>query len=254
MVSGRSVSARPWLLRDTTLRLCSTPWTRWLRSFLETKHEAYRDQITFAALSHVAEYERNSPMLLPWTAKFHKNHVEWQESGRDILMMSRPPARGLFYKLSGQNESQLFFLSSNLTRILVLLPLLLCPIPIVNRAWQLKFHNILTCPIPINPIEMKCPQNAPKMGTEVPTRRCVCTCCRRLFLLARGCAFSAKRLSFSAWRPCFNPFTPKIDRIHPRILTRNKHHTIWRNWVFIAFSDERRLCYQFSLPHLYIYL
>ena len=29
-------------------------------------------------------------------------------------------------------------------------------------------------------------------------------------------------------------------------------HTIWRTWFFIAYSDERWLCYQFSLPHIYI--
>ena len=26
----------------------------------------------------------------------------------------------------------------------------------------------------------------------------------------------------------------------------------WRTWLFIAYSDERCLCYQFSLPHLYV--
>ena len=30
------------------------------------------------------------------------------------------------------------------------------------------------------------------------------------------------------------------------------HHTVWRTWLFIAYSDERWLYYQFSLPHLYI--
>ena len=29
--------------------------------------------------------------------------------------------------------------------------------------------------------------------------------------------------------------------------------TVWRTWLFIAYSDERWLYYQFSLPHLYIF-
>ena len=31
------------------------------------------------------------------------------------------------------------------------------------------------------------------------------------------------------------------------------HHTVWKTWLFIAYSNERWLCYQFSLPHLYIF-
>ena len=30
------------------------------------------------------------------------------------------------------------------------------------------------------------------------------------------------------------------------------HHTVWRTWLFIVYSDERWLYYQFSQPHLYI--
>ena len=29
------------------------------------------------------------------------------------------------------------------------------------------------------------------------------------------------------------------------------HHTVWRTWLFIAYSDERWLHYKFSLPHSY---
>ena len=32
------------------------------------------------------------------------------------------------------------------------------------------------------------------------------------------------------------------------------HHTVWKIWLFIAYSDERWLYYQFSLPHSQIYL
>ena len=31
------------------------------------------------------------------------------------------------------------------------------------------------------------------------------------------------------------------------------HHTVWRTWLFIAYSDERWLYYQFSPPHSYIF-
>ena len=30
------------------------------------------------------------------------------------------------------------------------------------------------------------------------------------------------------------------------------HHTVWRTWLFISYSDQKLLYYQFSLPHLYI--
>ena len=32
------------------------------------------------------------------------------------------------------------------------------------------------------------------------------------------------------------------------------HHTVWRTWLFIAYSDKRWLYYQFSLPHLVHFL
>ena len=53
-----------------------------------------------------------------------------------------------------------------------------------------------------------------------------------------------------------NPFTPKSDQCQissaasPVIL----HRTVWGIWLFIAYSDERWLYYQFSLPHQYISL
>ena len=53
-----------------------------------------------------------------------------------------------------------------------------------------------------------------------------------------------------------NPFTPKSYRSNnspvasPEIL----HNTVWRICLFIACSDERWLCYQFSLSHAYICL
>ena len=51
--------------------------------------------------------------------------------------------------------------------------------------------------------------------------------------------------------PTINPFTPQNDQfqISPAASPEILHHTVWRTWVFIAYSDERWLYYQFSLPH-----
>ena len=63
-----------------------------------------------------------------------------------------------------------------------------------------------------------------------------------------------------AWTtlPCYphcwevNPFTPKSDQfqISPAVSPELEHHTEWRTWLSIAYSDERWLRYQFSLLHL----
>ena len=52
-----------------------------------------------------------------------------------------------------------------------------------------------------------------------------------------------------------NPFTTKSDQcqISPAASPIIVHHPVWRTWLFIAYSDERWLHYQFSLPHLYIF-
>ena len=51
-----------------------------------------------------------------------------------------------------------------------------------------------------------------------------------------------------------NPFTPKSDQyqISPPASPVILHHTVWRTWLFIAYSDERWLYHQFSLPHSHI--
>ena len=40
---------------------------------------------------------------------------------------------------------------------------------------------------------------------------------------------------------CLNPFTPKSDQcpISPTASPEILHHTVWRTWLFIAFSDGR---------------
>ena len=52
---------------------------------------------------------------------------------------------------------------------------------------------------------------------------------------------------------CVNPFTPESDQyqISPAASSEIWHHTVWRTWLFIAYSDERWLYYKFSLPHSY---
>ena len=54
----------------------------------------------------------------------------------------------------------------------------------------------------------------------------------------------------------FNPFTPKSDRfkISPAHSSEILRHRVWRTFLFIAYSEKRWLYYQFSLPHLYIWL
>ena len=60
--------------------------------------------------------------------------------------------------------------------------------------------------------------------------------------------------NLSRWT-LFNPFTPKSDQcqISPAASPETLYHTVWRTWLFIAYSDERWLYYQFSPPHLYIW-
>ena len=51
----------------------------------------------------------------------------------------------------------------------------------------------------------------------------------------------------------FNPFTPESDRCQnsPAASQEIWHHTVWRTWLFIAYSDEKWLYYKFSLHHSY---
>ena len=50
------------------------------------------------------------------------------------------------------------------------------------------------------------------------------------------------------------PFSSKSDQFQnsPAALPQILHHTVWRAWLFIAYSDERWLYYQFSVHHVYI--
>ena len=48
-----------------------------------------------------------------------------------------------------------------------------------------------------------------------------------------------------------NPFTPESDQNSPAASQEIWHHTVWRTWLFIAYSDEKWLYYKFSLHHSY---
>ena len=68
--------------------------------------------------------------------------------------------------------------------------------------------------------------------------------------------FSLMQVSLKGWdNVLFNPFTPKSDQlqISPAPSPELLHHTLWRTWRFIVYSEDRWLYYQFSLHHLYIY-
>ena len=50
-----------------------------------------------------------------------------------------------------------------------------------------------------------------------------------------------------------NPFTPESDQCQnsPAASQEIWHHTVWRTWLFIAYSDEKWLYYKFSRHHSY---
>ena len=50
-----------------------------------------------------------------------------------------------------------------------------------------------------------------------------------------------------------NPFTPESDQCQnsPAASQEIWHHTVWRTWLFIAYSDEKWLYYKFLLHHSY---
>ena len=53
---------------------------------------------------------------------------------------------------------------------------------------------------------------------------------------------------------CYNPFTPKNDRcqISPAASPEILHHTVWRTWLFITYSDQRWFDYTTN-SHLHIW-
>ena len=92
------------------------------------------------------------------------------------------------------------------------------------------------------------------MHRAVPSKHCG----NRLILLTIVANVYSRFYSQTIWEVVvrINSFASKSDQLQnssaasPEIL----HHTVWRTWHFIAYSDERWLQYQFSLPHLYISL
>ena len=59
--------------------------------------------------------------------------------------------------------------------------------------------------------------------------------------------------SLFSWNKRVNPFTPESDQCQnsPAASQEIWHHTVWRTWLFIAYSDEKWLYYKFSLHHSY---
>ena len=63
-----------------------------------------------------------------------------------------------------------------------------------------------------------------------------------------------RRLSRNVQVPVHvNPFTPESDQCQnsPAASQEIWHYTVWRAWLFIAYSDEKWLYYKFSLHHSY---
>ena len=60
---------------------------------------------------------------------------------------------------------------------------------------------------------------------------------------------SIKTRYFNSVRIEINPFTPKSDQFQspPAASSEMLHHTVWKTRLFIAYSDERWLYYQFAL-------
>ena len=52
----------------------------------------------------------------------------------------------------------------------------------------------------------------------------------------------------------YYPFTPTSYQfqVSPAASPEISHHVVWRTWLFIAYSNEWWLYYQFLLPHLYV--
>ena len=57
----------------------------------------------------------------------------------------------------------------------------------------------------------------------------------------------------SSVMPALNPFSPESNQCQnsPAASQEIWHHTVWRTWLFIAYSDEKWLYYKFSLHHSY---
>ena len=72
------------------------------------------------------------------------------------------------------------------------------------------------------------------------SQRLLSFCCSRALLFVRV-SVDLPRLH-TKWQPwvAFDPFTPKSDQfqISPEASPEKLHHTVWRTWLFIAFSDD----------------
>ena len=117
------------------------------------------------------------------------------------------------------------------------------------RRWAGLYTEIQQdCPAGISPTA-KGPKNTkyPKVSVGSADR----TVCSALHpnLVQMQCTLTLQTpFTYSrSWKGSTNPFTPKSDHFSDQI-------TVWRTWLFIAYSDERWLYSQFSLHHLHISL
>ena len=84
-----------------------------------------------------------------------------------------------------------------------------------------------------------------------------CTSSGRLCALSRQYQYSERVrhtvLHKVEHQTYFNPFTPESDQCQnsPAASQEIWHHTVWRTWPFIAYSDEKWLYYKFLLHHSY---
>ena len=95
-------------------------------------------------------------------------------------------------------------------------------------------------------------------------RTTICRCLLIFYSRSRHCVIrhlpptSLSQTTVYPWEfeiAGFNPFTPESDQCQnsPAASQEIWHHTVWRTWLFIAYSDEKWLYYKFSLPHLCIF-
>ena len=108
----------------------------------------------------------------------------------------------------------------------------------------------------------------PKVTPSTPTLHKFLCKLKWVFIIDKSQLASGRRVtrvagSLSWWGgvtlgtgPMFlhvNPFTPESDQCQnsPAASQEIWHHTVWRTWLFIAYSDEKWLYYELSLHHSY---
>ena len=94
-------------------------------------------------------------------------------------------------------------------------------------------------------------------------RSFLCTRCRCvLHVPFRSCLRNTERIKTRTWRGsswrdflrtwwCMSRYARRVINFKFPLKPHQKYCiTVWRTWLYLAYSDERWLYYQFSLPHL----